>query len=141
MEQKQSSSSFTLSILASPARTWQSLTREVDAFWPDDMLTLGPTAQPALEPQIGGRLYEYRPDGAGALLATIIEILPETSLSLQTTAAPHAVSLVTITLGPTALAGTSLTLTLTGGSADSLGWWRRLLESGLKPYLEAPRTA
>lgn len=130
-----------ISLVAAPDRTWHALVREADRWWPEEMLTLGSTARVALEPQIGGRLYEYRSDGAGVLLGTVVEIIPDRSLAVRSTipAAAGTVSVTTLALAPTALAGTAITLTVVGGEGEK--WWRKLIETGLKPYVETPPRA
>jgi hypothetical protein len=128
-----------IQIVAPVDRTWDVMLRHVDRWWPDEMKVLGPTATVSLEPQLAGRLYEYRPDGSGVLVATVIELIPEQSLALQTTASRGTPTAVAVVLEPTALAGTALSLTVSG--AEVAAWWARLLEVGLKLAVEAPPSA
>lgn len=128
-----------IQIVAPVDRTWDSMLHHVDRWWPDEMKALGPTTSVALEPQLGGRLYEYRADGAGVLLATVVEILPEQSLVLQTTAGRGTPTSVAIVLEPTALAGTVVSVTVS--HPEAAAWWSRLLETGLKSAVETPPSA
>lgn len=133
------SATFSVELSATVEGVWEALTREADRWWPKNMLVLGASARPAVEPHIGGRVYEYRSDGAGLLLATVVEILPHEALVLQSVVGAretHA-ALIAIRLSTGSVGRTKLTVNVAGEKTGE--WWRRLLTSGLQPYVESPR--
>ena len=69
---------FTLELHADAARAWVALTQEMGDWWSADMTAAG--GRMALEPELGGRLFETTSDGGGILWATVGLLVPGTRL-------------------------------------------------------------
>ncbi|MDA1267006.1 MAG: SRPBCC domain-containing protein [Planctomycetota bacterium] len=135
-----------VTIDASAERVWETLTREPDAWWIQDLRCVAAPSRLSLDLRAGGALAETNDAGASLLWFHVIAIEPGRSLNLAGSLAPPywgpAGTFLLIELseedGATSVGfTTSLFGHVGAGLADEIGsGWQQLLDRGLKPYIE-----
>lgn len=62
---------------------WDFLIHHIDKWWHPDFHELAPNSRIALEPHVGGRLFEYTDDGSALLWYTVTQVRPEIVFELS----------------------------------------------------------
>ena len=134
-----------IEIAASPARVWEALTQETDAWWLADFRATGEDSTVRFDAHAGGHLIEERSDGSALIWYTVQMVVPQTSLYLVGHIAPDwggpVLSMLKLSLevrGQGCLLQVSdARMGRVDGSSDSTGQgWRQLFGEGLKRYVE-----
>lgn len=133
-------------IKASPTQVWKVLTEGVGDWWIRDYFTHPKTKEMVLEVKLGGLLYESTTDQQGIVWANIIGLNAPHTIQLK--------GLLTPAFGGPAISFLSFTLKkensqtrlifedqILGNLSDQIildleNRWNRLLENGLKKYIE-----
>ena len=135
-----------VNIEASPVRVWEAFVNEIDSWWLPDFYVTPEPHEIKIELWPGGRIFETGPDSSGLLWGTILHIVPDKELTIGSYIAPPwggpANTFLRMQLQETD-GGTSLTFTdsmfgvVNAESGQQIETsWQRLLEEGLKAYVE-----
>ncbi len=71
-----------VTIAATPKRVWTSLVKHTAAWWPGDFYSSLGKAKMTIEPWAGGRMFEDRGKGAGAMWGHVTEFHPESIFAI-----------------------------------------------------------
>ncbi len=136
-----------ITIAAPPARVWQALTEETNAWWLPDYHEMGEGSVVSFDATAGGQLIERKEGGPSFLWSTVLMCHPGESIHLVGYAASEwggpATTMMKFALEETD-GGTTLKVTdalfghVLDSHVDSLqGGWRQLFTEGLKAYVES----